>query len=258
MRALPASESRCGGGPRGKADFSGSALWMNSGARGHRKRKGNANRLSHRHPTRSPSRLGTPSPPGTKARLPGPGYWPGSGMQIGVKPGCGRSIRVGQGGTQQAKRGKSGLSTHRSIFFIWPLSGAFFGFASSFAGAYQRGAAAMLESLMFILRSGEVLLKHLAKLWRTREGRHRGELHIGNFFMNLSKRGKPPAAHPQALPFGSAGRAQRADSAHSRERAAGMADHLHRNPQVGRLRQVRAAARRFSPPFLVTVSRALA
>jgi hypothetical protein len=39
----------------------------------------------------------------------------GSGMQIGVVPDCCRRIRVGQGGTSQAKQGKNPMSTSTAL-----------------------------------------------------------------------------------------------------------------------------------------------
>jgi hypothetical protein len=51
------------------------------------------------------------------------------------------------------------LSTHRSIFFLERFSGI----ADGSAGGYEGGAAAMLESLIFILGLGGVLSKHFVK-----------------------------------------------------------------------------------------------
>src|SRR5208283_400489 len=59
--------------------------------------------------------LGIPSPRRKTVTSPCQRYWMGWGMQIVVVPDCYRRIRVGQGGTSQAKQGKNPMSTPSAL-----------------------------------------------------------------------------------------------------------------------------------------------
>src|SRR6516164_1107817 len=76
---------------------------------GHQKREGNPDRSAQMHPAQSPSCWASPRRGNTIA-WPCQWYWMAGGKQIGVVPDCCRCIRVGQGGTLQAKQAKTPMS----------------------------------------------------------------------------------------------------------------------------------------------------
>src|SRR5215469_1068232 len=75
----------------------------------HHKREGNPDRSAQMHPAQSPFCWASPRR-GSTIAWPCQWYWMAGGKQIGVVPDCCRCIRVGQGGTVQAKQAKTSMS----------------------------------------------------------------------------------------------------------------------------------------------------
>src|SRR5215472_18433188 len=76
---------------------------------GHQTREGNPDRSAQMHPAQSPFCWASPRR-GSTIAWPCQWYWMAGGKQIGVVPDCCRCIRVGQGGTVQAKQAKTPMS----------------------------------------------------------------------------------------------------------------------------------------------------
>src|SRR6516165_6778915 len=83
----------------------------------HQKRERNTERSAHVHPAESPS-WWHPLVGEARSRGHSNGIGWAGGKQIGVVPDCCRRIRVGQGGTAQAKQGKMAMSTP-TAFYPW-------------------------------------------------------------------------------------------------------------------------------------------